>query len=131
MKVTTYGMVDSEVKHRSPSQASSISVELTEQTVDDAGGFGVSIGSIDVQRADGKTARFWVRVSRSHQGRIKAEIRANHAQHETAKRVTGSWLDYEARRTEALATDDAEIADEIAVDGASYEEATGKTLGAK
>ena len=102
MKVTTYGMVDSEVKHRSPSQASSISVELTEQTLDDAGGFGIGVGSIDVQRDDGKAARFWVHLYRLNSGRIKAEIRANHAEHETAKTVTGSWLDYEARRQAAL-----------------------------
>ena len=98
MKVTTYGMVDSEVKHRSPSQASSISVELTEQQIEEAGGFGVSVGAIDVKRADGRITRFWVHLYRTNQGRIKAEIRANHAQHETEKSVTGSWLDYEARR---------------------------------
>ena len=103
MKVTTYGMVDSEVKHRSPAQASSISVEITEQALDEAGGFGVSVGAIDVQRADGKTARFWVHLYRQGNGRIKAEIRANHAERETEKSVTGSWLDYDARREEALA----------------------------
>jgi len=97
MKITTYGMVDSEVKARYPAQASSITVEISEQVVDDAGGFGVSIGAINVQRADGKTARFWVSLNRSNRGRIRAEICANHAAHKTSKRVTGSWLDYDAR----------------------------------
>jgi len=97
MKVTTYGMVDSEQKAPYPAQASSITVDLTKQTVDDAGGFGVSIGAINVKRADGRTARFFVSVGRTYQGRIKAKITAHHASTDTTKSVTGTWLDYDAR----------------------------------
>jgi hypothetical protein len=95
-------MVESESKLKSEFQAASITVEVAEQEVDDAGGFGVSVGAIDVQRADGKTARFWIHLHRSNQGRIRAEIRANHAQHETHKHVTGSWIDYEERHREIM-----------------------------
>ena len=104
MKARIFGMVDTEQKHRSPAQAERINVTLTEEEVERGMGFGsgLTLGSIDVDRGDGKTARFWVTVRRTNQGRIQAEIRANHAEHETRKHVTGSWLDYEKRRLEAL-----------------------------
>ena len=97
MHVQTWGMVDHEEKARSEHQYPSINVKLTEEEVDKQGGFGKSIGAIDVERADGKTTRFWVSVVRTNRGQIKAEIRANRRNNETAKTVTGVWLDYEAR----------------------------------
>ena len=97
MKVTTYGLVDSERKAYCEAQAPTVSIFVSEFEVDARGGFGMSLASIDVQREDGKTARFWVSARRTNLGRITLELRANHAEHETSKRVTGSWLDYVAR----------------------------------
>ena len=97
MHVQTWGMVEHETKAPYEAQAPSITVKLTEEEIDKRGGHGVSIGAIDVNRADGKTARFWVSVVRTNRGQIKAEIRANRRNNETAKQVTGVWLDYEAR----------------------------------
>ena len=75
-----------------------VSVTVSDSEVAERGGFGLSVGAIDVERADGKTARFWISLYFNPQGRIVAELRANHAESETAKTVRGSWLDYEARR---------------------------------
>lgn len=97
MKVQIWGMVDHEEKARSEFQAPSISIEATEAEVEECGGFQLSVGSIDVIRADGKRSRFWISLHRSNQGRIQAEIRANRTNDESSKSVTGVWLDYEER----------------------------------
>jgi hypothetical protein len=90
-------MVDHKEKFKCEAQAASISVEVSEAEVNECGGFGLQIGSIDVTRADGKVSRFWVTLGRSSQGRIRAEIRANRREDESAKSVTGVWLDYRER----------------------------------
>ena len=93
----TWGLVEHETKAPYEAQAPSITVEATEAEVENHGGYGFSVGAIDVKRADGKVARFWVTLYRTNKGRIQAEIRANRHNDETSKRVTGVWLDYEAR----------------------------------
>ena len=97
MKVQTWGLVDHETKAPYEAQAPSITVEATEAEVENHGGCGFSVGAIDVKRADGKVSRFWVSLRRNNQGRIQAEITANRRNDQTRKRVTGVWLDYEAR----------------------------------
>jgi hypothetical protein len=44
-----------------------------------------------------KTARFWISVSESSQGRPILTVTANLANSESIKSVTGSYLDLEAR----------------------------------
>ena len=104
MKVEISGMIDAAQVRRSTSAPDRVDVTLTEEEVERGMGWGgaMTLGSIDVDRPDGKTARFWVSVHRTNQGRIQAEIRTHHAEHKTSKRVTGSWLDFEKRRLEAL-----------------------------
>ena len=100
MKVKIFGLVEHEEKFRSEFQAPGVNVTATEAEVDERGGWGLQVGAIDVNRADGKTARFWVTLRRTNKGRIQAEIRANRREDESAKHVTGVWLDYDARSRE-------------------------------
>lgn len=80
-------------------------VVLTEQELEQAGGHGVSVATVDVERADGKKARYFLRLYRSERsGRIGALLSTpkGYAKDCRHKALSAGWLDYAERFQEAV-----------------------------
>jgi hypothetical protein len=100
MKVDITGQVETHVRLPYENQAPAVHIKTTDGEVGaelDRSGQGLQVACIEITRSDGKTARYWVRVYVDTRGRPLAELRANHAQTQTTRELTGSWIDYEER----------------------------------
>jgi hypothetical protein len=100
MKVTTYGKTENEARMPHEAQAQLVLIDLT---AEDAGhGHGEHVATINIMQPDGKQARFFVSVYVDGNNRASATLTANRKNDEVVRKCFAPFLDYEARRREAL-----------------------------
>jgi hypothetical protein len=105
MKAEIWGTTEVKEHPKHECQANLVLIETTD--VEASRGIGAEhIATVDVTRDDGKRSRFFVAVYVDQNGRAWGEITANKTDSETRKRVAGVWLDYSARKREALERSD-------------------------
>jgi hypothetical protein len=74
-----------------------VSIEVPAEMLDNRAS-GVTVATINVNRPDGKTARFWVSVAVNASGKTVLKTTALRSNSETIKTTTASFLDLAARR---------------------------------
>ncbi len=76
-------------------------IEIDGDTLSARGGYGESVATITVKRADGKIQRFFVRLTAKNNGSVACEVsavRLNLPQ-DPRKSVTGAWFNQRLSET--------------------------------